>query len=350
MNDSRMLPTLAWRSLLCAALMGAPRALAQDSGPAPIELSPHIAARIHWIQYHMLSGRVVATSPMVVPRMNVRSTSSQRGGRREDLTLEISAGLPGLRYDMTGADERLQIALVGGNQLSIQHSHATEQRTFSYEQRAEGAVLMSLEEVGVKRTWQAGGVWQLFIAQPDVVRRRLVPILEILRPSWQLAATAAQIEEALIERPPAVEQPDQTRWAVLIRDLASPKFSERQNAQRELYKAGQMVVPFLQKLDRDRLDAEQAYRIRSLIESLTVDYEDKVERVVAALATDEQTWLALLARQNLPTRQVAAGQLELLLDGPIDFDPQASDQDRAAQLERLTARLEKPAATEKHER
>ncbi len=326
--------------LFVAALSGTASVWAQDAEPAPIELSPHIAARIHWIHYHMVSGRIVATSPMVVPRMNVRSTSSQRG-RREDLTIEISAGLPGLRYDMTGTDERLQIALVAGNQLSIQHSHAGDNWVFSYEQRPDGAIVMSLDEGGTKRTWQAGGFWQLSIAEPEVVRRRLVPLLEILRPSWQLAATGAQIEEALVERPPPLEQPDQQRWSGLVDDLASPKFAARENAQRELYKAGQTVVPFLQNLDRGRLDAEQAYRVRWLIESLTVDYEDKVDRVVAALASDQQVWLGLLTRQQPATRQVAVRQLQTLLGGRIDFDPDADATARAAQWERLAERLEK---------
>jgi hypothetical protein len=166
--------------------------------------------------------------------------------------------------------------------------------------------------------------------------------LELLHPSWQLAATGAEIEDLLLhaEPTPAGVPPDRRHWTRLVESLGSSKFSERENAERELYDAGQIVVPFLQGLDRSRLDAEQVYRMRSVVEALSVDYEDKAERVANWLAGDDRVWLSLLARNEEPKRRAAAERLANLLGEPIDFDASANASVRSSQLARLQSRLE----------
>jgi hypothetical protein len=102
----------------------------------------------------------------------------------------------------------------------------------------------------------------------------------------------------------------------------------------------------LQNLDRAQLDAEQSSRVRTLVESLSVGYEDSTDRIAIWLAGDEQVWLSLLAREDVTRRRVAAGQLSLLLEEPIEFDPDALDAQRKLQIERLRVRLQKWAAAE----
>jgi len=160
-----------------------------------------------------------------------------------------------------------------------------------YRQLPERPVELVVEEQQQKREWTGAGFWQIYLAEPELVRKRLVPLLELLRPSWQLAHTAGEVENALLTRPPIDRQQTVPRWSDLVDELASPAFATRQTAQRELLEAGQKVLPFLQSLDKSRLDAEQAYRVRWLVDALAVDYEDRVDRVAAALASDEQVWL-----------------------------------------------------------
>ena len=118
-----------------------------------------------------------------------------------------------------------------------------------------------------------------------------------------------------------------------------PVSTRRENAERELSKAGQAVVPYLQSLDRKQLDAEQAARVRTLIETLSVGYEDRADRIATWLSGDEQVWFSLLARPVEVKRRVAARQLASMLGTPIDFDPAAEATVRQQQWERLRARL-----------
>jgi hypothetical protein len=309
--------------------------------PIIIEPSPSIATRIRWVQFHLISGRITATSPMVVP-----TSTNQRGGRREMLSIEINGGIAGLQYDLVVPNERLQIVVTGGNQLSISHSRTggtpLGDSRLEYRQAVEGPVEFSFESAGVERTWKASGFWQIYLAEPDLVRVRLAPLLELLRPSWHLAQLGSEIEDALITRPMDERQQHVARWTGLVEQLASPRFAAREHAQRELSQAGQAVLPFLQTLDKSRLDAEQAYRVRSLIDALAVDYEDRVDRVAASLASDAQVWLSLLSRDDLHKRRVATARLASLLGGEIDFDPQADPDVRKAQLQSLREQIAAP--------
>jgi hypothetical protein len=315
--------------------------------PASIEPSPSIATRIRWVQFHMVSGRVIATSPMVVQRMLVPTSTNQRGGRREVLSIEINSGIASLQYDLVAQGERLQIAVTGGNQLSISHGRSTEGYQLEYRQLPDGPVELTIDSNGQKRVWKADGYWQIDLAEPEVVRRRLAPLLELLRPSWQLAHLGSEIEDALLTRPSIDQKKDLPRWTEWVDRLASPRFAARQQAQRELLQAGQAVLPVLQSLDKGQLDAEQAYRVRTLIESLAIDYEDRVDRVAATLANSADVWLSLMARDELAKRRVAAKRLTSLVGHEIEFDPAADQTVRPAQLQVLREQLAQPMSSAK---
>ena len=143
--------------------------------------------------------------------------------------------------------------------------------------------------------------------------------MEILHPSWQLGEIGTEIESQLFRRARSKHGQDHRRWAQLVDELASPVFTKRQNAERELSRAGQAVVPYLQNLDRRKLDAEQAYRVRSLVESMAAGYEDSAERIVVWLAGDENVWLSLLNRTDPEQRRLAATRLSAILDQPLNF-------------------------------
>ncbi|MGD9724233.1 MAG: hypothetical protein AB7O59_23925 [Pirellulales bacterium] len=330
---------LVWcaAALLCTAQV----ARGDDAAPPRLDASPAIAARLHWIQYHMISGRLAASSNLTVPKMLVQSPG-RRTGRRETLAIEINAGICNMEYNSAAQDDQLRIEVTASNQISIRRHRPNDHYTLHFVQRPDQPLVLNIEQGDTKRRWQADGFWQLYLDEPTVVREHLIPLVELLRPSWQLAATGAEIEEALLraQKAPQGDQPDRQRWSQWVAALASAKFAEREGAQRALHDAGQAVVPYLQSLDRTKLDPEQVARIRAVLDGLRVEYEDRVDRVAAWLARDPRAWLALARRDDPAQRRVAAEQLSGLLGAPVDFDPDAAPEMRGQQLDRLRVRLQ----------
>lgn len=312
----------------------------QKTGLAPISPSKTYASRLRWMQYNMVGGRVVVSSAYQGTNMTFGPSQVER--RSEFLQIHINTDQINFRYELTDADEQLTIALAEGNQLSIRRNCSDPKYALRFEQSLDAPLLLTLETANTRYTLRGDSFWHLYLAEPQLVRRHLVPLMDVLHPSWQLSSMGAAVEDALVQRAQNPRQFAGKRWARLVDDLASPRFSERQSAQQELYSAGPVIVPYLQNLDRTRLDAEQASRIRTLVESLCVDYEDTTDRIATWLAGDEQVWLSLLSRGEVFKRRAAKEQLSLLLGTPIEFDPAAEESQRNAEIQRLRVRLQKP--------
>jgi hypothetical protein len=317
----------------------------QQVDPAPLDAPSKINAdRLRWVQYKMMAGRVVASSSYPGTNMTF-GPALVDGRRRERFEIHINQTQIDLQFELVSPEERLSIALIDGKTFTIRRTRSEPNYTFEFEQTNGQPLSVTITQGSAQRTLRGDSFWHLYLAEPDLIRRHLVPLLEILHPSWHLSSMGSAIEEALVERAQNPRPPDAERWLRWVDDLASPKFADRAGAERALQSAGQVILPFLQNLDRSRLDAEQASRVRAITESLAVGYEDSADRVATWLAGDEQIWLSLLTRGER-VRRAAARQLGLLVGEPIDYDPAADEAARKLQVDRLRARLQKPAARE----
>jgi hypothetical protein len=326
--------------LAACALAQAATALAQKPIPS-FEPSKVNSARLRWLEYKLVAGRVVATSAYPAG-MNISFGPSVVGGRlREHLQLLILEELASVRYELSGDGQELSIVLAKNGELLIRRTREKPKYAVHFQQQPGSKLSLSVVEADGEQRLEGDSFWHLYLEQPELVRRHLIPYLELLRPSWQLATTGFAIEEALVQRAQNPQTLDTERWITLVDDLASSKFSERQRAERELSSIGQVILPFLESLDRGALDAEQASRITALVEALSVDYEDTADRIATWLVADRQVWLALMGRDEEARRQVAARQLATLVGHPIDFDPAADAATRQAQLGRLKDRYAK---------
>jgi hypothetical protein len=286
----------------------------------------------------MVAGRLTATS--TYPEgMNVKFGPSNLDGKlRELLQLVILKEQATVRYELAGEGRQLSIVLAQNGDFSIRRTQDEPRSAVDFFQPTVGLVSLTIDKDGVKRDLRGASFWHLYLADPELLRRHLIPDLELLRPAWQLGATGWAIEEALLQRAQYPSEVDTAHWKHLVDELASGQFSKREGAQRELARVGQVALPFLEGLDRAKLDPEQASRVAALVEALSVNYEDTPDRIATWLVADEQAWMSILAREELVKRRLAQRQLSTLWGHPIDFDPAADAATRKAQLARLHAR------------
>ena len=168
----------------------------------------------------------------------------------------------------------------------------------------------------------------------------------MFRPEWRLTEQAQEAEEELFHMAASGLIPDRQRWAALVAQLSDDRFARREAADRDLRAAGPALLPFLQRLDFDQLDAEQQSRLRRIIGMLGHAVEDDTaEQIASWMIADPEVWLALLARPEVPTRRLAAAQLEKLLGQSIAFDPAAAAPQRKKQIDQLRAWISAGAKT-----
>ncbi len=296
------------------------------------------AAQSRWLSFGIVSGRVTLTGS----RFGSINSTSSSSGRAERLTIRSTGSGPAVGYQMSGSAGDFSLELAAGNQLSIEWKPADEQvEPVRYTQGQAGSSRLEVGANQRQRIYAAPSVWHLMIAHPAVTRKHLVPLLELLSFELDPVDTADEVESALTSADASVVAPDRARWAALVEQLGAEEFARREKADRELREAGRMVVGYLKRLDPKQLDAEQQYRIHRIIQSMSSHTgNDTPAQITAWLAGDPPVWLSLLDRADQSVRCLAAERLKNLLGRPIDFDPAADAETRAAQLEHL--RLQVP--------
>lgn len=330
---------------ICLAAMLLVASASQAEPPQRLQPSRINASRLRWFQYKLVAGRILATS--AYPEgMNISfgpSTTDTR--RREHLQLLILEDRASIRYELTGDGEELSMQLAESGEFSIRRTRREPPLLLSFLQPAKGPLSFVFKQDDTTLEVAGPSFWHLYLAAPELVSQELVPYLETLRPAWQLVATGQQLERNLIQRAqqPATHQAEQ--WRVLVDRLGSTNFAERETAERDLAASGQVVLPFLEDLDRTQLDAEQASRVAKLITNLRVNYEDTADRVANWLIGDPSVWLSIAARPEPTKREIAWQQLRSLVGKDAEFDPRADEPTRAAQLAKLRELLPKQHTT-----
>lgn len=318
---------------------------AGEPNPAetPLPRTPTLdnAFRAEWLAFGISAGRVV---PVGYRGINV-STRSEGARPRERLAIRIGLADSAIHYELNETDQELVLDISGRRRLVLRRIPKGQANfaAVQYEQPPQGSVVLRIGVGTDQKTYQASSLWHLLIEYPQVSRRYLVPLVRLLYRQGDLERTAAEIENALVVVARQRLTPDKQRWSQWVAELADPNFATREAADRQLRRAGPIVVPFLEQLEPSRLDAEQQHRIRRIIAALSESSEvaDTPERVAAWLAGDPEIWLAFLSHADESVRRLAAEQLAGLWGQPLPFDPAAGPEVRARQIHELRARLEK---------
>jgi len=311
---------------------------AVSTAAEPIAETPTLnqAVRSGWLRFAIVSGR------LIIKGSQVGNISSNPSGGNERLSIRSVGGKASLNYELSTAGQQLSIVVGAGNQAVIRRTPKGDSTLVPvrFEQSPGKPASLTLGAAGRQQTYRAASLWHLMIARPEECRRHLAPLLELLGPAWKLCSVAELAEAELLRLAAVGGMPNRSRWAALVEQLADDRFAKREAADRQLRAAGPAVLSYLQGLDSGRLDAEQQFRIRRIIVSMSGQVTDDDARQIASrLVGDRAVWLSLLSRPQQSTRRLAARQLSALLGEPISFDPAAEPAVRNKQIEKLRSRI-----------
>lgn len=328
-------PLPAWFAAMVLGLVTGANSSAQELPSAP---TLHQAISSGWMEFSVVAGRITVAGS----RIGNYTTTSNTGGRKEQLSVNVRQGRFAISYRLDGPDEDFSVELIDGQQFLIRRVPGADSDLTAVEftQRSGEPLRLTIGMEPSAHVFEGPSLWHLLIAHGELCEQHLVPLLELLRPDWQLMATARRAEEALLRLAVGRETPNRQRWQALVEQLASDRFSQREAADRQLRSVGPMVVAFLKQLPDDELDAEQQFRIRRIIRALAERQDDDaVGQVVAWLAVDPEIWLVLMQRPEESVRRLAGKQMEVVLGQSIQFDPEADEAERSEQIEQLRQQL-----------
>lgn len=294
----------------------------------------------NWLHCAIVGGRISVDCL----RLGSRQLDSNSTSRKETLIIRNENGQFKLSYIRTTPEEQLTADISSPNcRVAVRREPRGKGAApaMEFKQIPNEKIVLTLGSGTEQKTFRAQNIWQLFIAEPQVCREHLIPILELARPNWKLADTAAVIETKLLrEAGKDGDVQGAARWATLVAQLADDSFAKREAADRALRAGGVSALAYLRQLDVEKLDAEQQFRVQRIGDALSGQTnDDSIEQIVASLAGEPTLWFALLTRPDANTRQIAARQLTALLGEPIPVDPTAAPDTQKQQREQLWAKI-----------
>ena len=322
--------------IIVALLVSAqPFCLGNDARPVK-KLVPHCG----WVQFDVMDGRITAHKPRYSQRKTT-SVEHAQSGLRQSLSVAAEGGDPAVSYQSINAERRVSVEVIDGDQVEIRVEPRGTATTPSIRllQPKQGPLSLTVQTEQARHTIRADSLWHLLLADPQRCTKHLIPVLEWLRPNWQLTETASQIEQALFglsEDGPKLSQATVKR---LVQQLGSERFRERQAAERELGNLGQVVVSHLKRLPQETLSSEQNARIRGLLTKLSVRDADRAERIAIRLLSDPAIWFILLSHADATKRKQAHAQLERICQQQLVFQPEGSATTRQRQIKQIQRRL-----------
>lgn len=327
----------------CALLMLTAACVCISSAAAFGQASPlpDLSSKLVVVRFSIAAGRIESTADQ--PGFEREETSSVEPGRHESWSVSTNNDEEAsVKYDLTTDAEQISVNIDAGYDISISR-HAlgrSHSGAVDFRQPRVGPITLKVEQDGTTREVRGESVWYLLLAEPELCRRHLLPLLTMLRGDWQLVETAQAIESQMLRIAGEYRPENLRRWNRMVADLASDRYLVRQAAARQLRGEGATVIPFLQSLDRRQLDLEQASRIDTIVDIQADDSDDTPDQEACQLMDNRALWLVLLSRPQESTRRTAARQLAFLLNAPsIHFDPAAAESVRQRQVAELRKRV-----------
>lgn len=306
----------------------------------PANLSLFEKVRDHGARTNVVGGRIQLTSPQ---SNGTSSYSSSGNDFSERLTFGRNmTGLPTIDYSRSDSKRDFTVRVSNGVEARIRlvPKDDSDVTAMEFVQSAGQPIEFTIGTGQESRTYRAPGLWSFMLRHPPEVSSRLLSLIGVLNKDWKLQKRLSQIEAALLETSVEDELRDRARWDELIQQLADDRFSQREAADRELRQIGQVALAHLERLDRETLDAEQFYRVRRIVQTLSQRTDtDSPQHVARRLAGDPAIWLVVLSRDDQAARQTALHWLESLLEKPVEFDTAADPEVRAEQLARLRRQI-----------
>jgi hypothetical protein len=304
------------------------------------------AVRSGWVQFHVVSGRVSLDTSREINYRSANNLFKQH----DQIAIQSINGEIFLTYNWSNDKRQLAIEISNVSKVHISYTGKGDEALIPVDflQPAQGNTILTIGAEDKRQVYSAPSLWHLFLAYPRETKQHLEPLLELLNPNWKLSETAQAVEIELLRKAVGNEASLQKHWEELVEQLGDERFSTRQAADRALRAANPAVLNYLRQLDFSRLDAEQQFRVRRIIEALSEQLgDDTPEQVANWLAGDASVWLVLLSRPEVATRRLAARRLTSILGAPIPVDPEADPAAQKTQLEQLRLRIEGPAPAEK---
>ena len=300
---------MRWRFSL-AVLLGlsianaAPQAQGQpaDEGSSSASASPiadgYFASR-GVVRFQLIAGRL----RLDPPRHRKGSQQRDSGGVYENITVTAERGIPSLHYVCHTPVQQLTLSVREATELKLESWLSESGERSILLQPEYEPLTWEISGAGTTRRYRGASLLHVRAEAPRDFDRHFAQIMTCMLRGRSLAVVNRRTRAALLRKVTAVQAPGRSEVCAAVDRLRADKRRLRVEAERQLLEWGSVILPVVRTLPADRLDPEQAARLRRIRRELRPPVEDTAASLATLLVRDQTHW-DLLAGE-LTAEQVA---------------------------------------------
>jgi hypothetical protein len=255
---------------------------------------PTFFATSGMVRFQFIQGRLCLNCPQHRKGTQCRDEP----GISESITVTSERGVPSLHYVLQTTEQQLTLNVQHAGNVRLESRLLKSEQRAIVEQPAFGIIRWSLSDKDHTVNRDGATLLHLREHDPDVFDLHFGPLIACLLRGKSLTMLMDETSLAMVEQARRGGTPSVAEIKDMVESLSAPTVVQRSYAHRKLLKWGTPVIPVLQTLSDQDLNAEQRARIRDIRNRLRTFVDDTPASLAKLLVNDRSYWEVTVHRFN----------------------------------------------------
>jgi len=238
------------------------------------------------VRFQLVQGRLCLDSP----RHRKGCQNRDEEGIYESITVTAERGIPSMHYVCQTPDHHLTLSVQKADSVRIESWFPETSERSVLEQPELGMISWTQSRGDLKEQYHGATLLHVRHADPINFDLHYGLLIQRLRRGQSLQSLSDATQMAMLAQVANDWLPDVVSIRACVDDLRSQRRSRRIAAERQLLSWGTPIIPAIQSLSADDLDAEQANRLRHILRRLQPRVDDTPSTLAKLLVNDHAYW------------------------------------------------------------
>ncbi len=265
------------------------------------------------VRFQFIQGRLCLNCP----QHRKGTQSRDEPGISESITVTSERGVPSLHYALQTTEQQLTLNVQHAGKVRLESRLLKSGKRAIVQQPTFGMIRWSLFDDAQFDRRDGATLLHLREYDPESFDLHFGPLMACLLRGKSLSMLMDETSLAMVEQAHRGGTPSVAEIKEMVESLSAPTVVQRSYAHRQLLKWGTPVIPVLQTLWNDDLNAEQRARIFDIRNRLRTFVDDTPASLAKLLVNDRSYWEVTAHRFNEGQVMLANRHLEQFGVAPI---------------------------------
>ncbi len=279
------------------------------------------------VRFHMIQGRLC----LDVSRHRKGSQQRNENGQYESITVTADRGIPSLHYIYKSSEQHVTASVHQARSIRVESWLIDSDERSVLSQPATGPIVFSVRRGDLHDQFTGATLLHVRHAAKTSFDRHYGSLfLQIMR-GKSLQDISDQAQRIVFDQIESETAPTFQTVSDQVDKLRSKQRAYRVSAERQLLTWGTPIIPTLQSIDQQDLDAQQKAKLQSIVKQLRPRAADTPASLAMLLANDRTYWAVIAPRLDSGQVQLASEHLHRIGFGPIELGTEPVERIAVAQ-------------------